>query len=183
MDPISIATGALGIAGTIGKLSITISTFVRQVRDARGDMDAVLRELVSLKTILEMLADDAVENQSNNIPTTLTEQISGILNGCDGVVVQITETISRYNGNGIFAKGQWAISGRSDMDKLRSNLEAHKSALNMALELVPCMWIASSSGQCTNWLVLSPAKSKRIPRSCWTDMQISKTVSTKSWRY
>ncbi len=68
MYPVSIAAGALGIAGTISKLSVSISTFVRQVRDARADMDEVLWELVSLKTILEMLAEDTAEPNPKNLP-------------------------------------------------------------------------------------------------------------------
>jgi hypothetical protein len=136
MDPISIAAGALGLAGTIGKLSISISVFVRSVRDARSDMDDVLRELVSLKTILEMLAEDTAETHSKNLPDSLTKQIRGILGGCDGVVVQITETISKYSGKSILAKGQWVINGKGDMDVLRSSLEAHKSALNIALDML-----------------------------------------------
>jgi hypothetical protein len=86
MDPLSISTGALAIAGTIGRLSITISAFVREVRDARNDMDEVLRELVSLKTTLEMLAEDTEGQKSNDLPGSLTKQISGILNGCDRVI-------------------------------------------------------------------------------------------------
>jgi Fungal N-terminal domain of STAND proteins len=136
MDPISITTGALSIVGSIGKLTITISTFVRQVRDARSDLDTVMRELVSLKSVLEILAEDVSQPGPNGLPESLAEQVQGILTGCDGVVMQIAQTLSKFERKSLIVKGQWALSGRGDMDKLRSSLEAHKSALNIALDML-----------------------------------------------
>ena len=115
---------------------ITISTFVRQVRDARGDLDAVSRELVSLKSILEILAEDTARSGANGLPESLIMQIQGIMSGCDDVIIQITSILSKYDGNGLVARSQWAINGRGDIDKLRSSLEAHKSALNIALDML-----------------------------------------------
>jgi len=115
---------------------VTISTFVRQVRDARVDLDAVSRELVSLKSILEILAEDAAGSGANGLPESLTMQIQGIMSGCDDVIIQITRILSKYDGNSLVARSQWAISGRGDIDKLRSSLEAHKSALNIALDML-----------------------------------------------
>ncbi len=114
----------------------TISTFVRQVRDARVDLDAVSRELVSLKSILEILAEDTAGSGANGLPESLTIQIQGIMSGCDDVIMQITTILSKYDGNGLVGRSHWAISGRGDIDKLRSSLEAHKSALNIALDML-----------------------------------------------
>jgi Fungal N-terminal domain of STAND proteins len=136
MDPISITTGALSIVASIGKLTITVTRFVRQVRDARGDLDAISRELVSLSSILEILAEDVSNPGPNGLPESIAKQIQGILNGCDGVVVQLAETLSKFDGNSLKTKGAWALNGRGDMDKLRSSLEAHKSALNIAVDML-----------------------------------------------
>jgi hypothetical protein len=44
MDPISITVSCLGLTATIAKVGIGVHQFVRDVRDARSDMDAVSRE-------------------------------------------------------------------------------------------------------------------------------------------
>ena len=136
MDPLSVTTGALSIVGNIVDLTITISIFMRQVRDARNDLDAVLRELISLKSTLEILAEDVSGPEPHALPESLSTQVQGILRGCDSVVMEIAKTLSKFEGNGIILRSQWAITGRSDMEKLRSSLEAHKTALNIVLDML-----------------------------------------------
>jgi len=134
MDPLTITASAVSLAASIGKLSVSISRFVFHIREARNDMDLVLRELVSLETILRMLAEDA--SNPSGFPDSLCVQIMGILNGCDAVTVEITQTLSKYEPNSVLRKGAWALSGRDDMSKLRGSLEAHKAALNIALDML-----------------------------------------------
>src|ERR1700761_1149775 len=136
MDPFTIATTALSLAGTITKVSLTVNTFVRTVREARNDLDAVSRELLSLKTVLELLADDANHAPSDKpIPPNLEKQIKGIINNCDGVVNDVAALLRKHEG-GIVNGIKWAISGKDDVVRLRSNLEAHKTALELALDMV-----------------------------------------------
>jgi ankyrin repeat protein len=97
-------------------------------------MDMVLRELVSLETILRMLAEDTANPAG--LPDSLCIQIRGILNGCEEVTVQITQTLSKYESNKLITKGSWALKGKDDVTKLRSSLEAHKAALNIALDML-----------------------------------------------
>ena len=132
MDPLSIAGGCVGLVASIAQLSVVINGFVRGVRDARGDLDAVNRELLSLKTVLELLADDVSATSKAPLPDTLQRQISGIVTNCGGVVADIEETLQKYDGKSVL----WTISGKGDMAKLRSALEAHKSALDIALDMV-----------------------------------------------
>jgi len=136
MEPFSITTGALSIVGMISTLTVTVSSFMRQLRDARNDLDVVMRELVSLKIVLEILADEASNLGPNGLPMSLTTQVRGILDGCGRVVAQIEETLSRFEGNNLLVKSQWVLGGRADMDKLRTSLEAHKSALCIALDML-----------------------------------------------
>jgi len=56
MDPLSIAAACVGLVSSITKASLSITIFIRQVRDAARDMDAVSRELLSLKAVLETLS-------------------------------------------------------------------------------------------------------------------------------
>ena len=82
MDPLSITTACVGLVGSVTKISIQISDFVRKAREARGDLDRVSRELVSLKTVLEILSEDA--GTGKGFPDSLVKQISGILTTAAG---------------------------------------------------------------------------------------------------
>jgi hypothetical protein len=87
MDPLSITTAWVGLLESVAKTSIQISDFVRIAREARGDLGRVSRELVSLKTVLEILSEDA--GTEKGFPDSLVKQISGILKNCGGVLEQI----------------------------------------------------------------------------------------------
>lgn len=136
MDPLSITVSCISLVSAVTKVSVKINSFVREVRDARGDLDAVTRELTSLKTVLEILSDDCTNSKGGAFPPSLVKQISGILTNCGGVLGHIEESLGAHSGNGIKKGVKWALSGRDDMNKLRSNLEAHKSALDIALDMV-----------------------------------------------
>lgn len=75
MDPLSIATGCATLISTIGSLSLSINSFVRTCREARGDLDRVARELLSLQTVLELIQED-VADESKTFPTTLEQHVS-----------------------------------------------------------------------------------------------------------
>jgi hypothetical protein len=136
MDPLSIAGTCISLVGTITKASILATSFVRDVRAARSDLDAVSRELLSLKTVLELLADDVANPTEKPFPETLKKQIAGILTSCSGVVIEIEQTLKNHEGTGLKKSAQWAVSGKGDTAKLRSSLEAHKCALEIALDMV-----------------------------------------------
>lgn len=164
MDPLSITTACVSLVCSVTKVSMQISDFVRKAREARGDLDAVSRELVSLKTVLEILSDDA--GTGKGFPNSLAKQISGILTNCGGVLEQIETSLQKHAGGGITPAVKWTLSGRDDMDKLRSNLEAHKSALDIALDMVslcvnPWLCYAIAELKFTAPLLV---KSEQIPR-------------------
>lgn len=134
MDPLSITTACISLTATITKTSITVSTFVRAVRSARGDLDGISRELGSLKTLLELLAEDAQD--ADNFPETLGKHIAGILSNCDLVLVEVQRLVDKYNKPGVAKAAKWTLAGSEDVAKLQLSLEAHKSALEIALEMV-----------------------------------------------
>jgi hypothetical protein len=136
MDPLSITAGCSNLVTTVLKVSIQINDFVREVRDARWDLDAVSRELISLKTLLEILSEDAENSTGGGFPQSLVSQICGILTNCGGVLEQIEASLQKHAGGGVKRGVKWSLSGRDDMNKLRSSLEAHKSALDIALDMV-----------------------------------------------
>ncbi|KAF5556270.1 hypothetical protein FNAPI_5793 [Fusarium napiforme] len=136
MDPLSIATGCATLISTIGSLSLSINTFVRTCREARSDLDRVARELLSLQTVLELIQED-VADESKTFPTTLERHVSGIIINCNSLVIELQESITKYGGDSrLKSKAGWAINGQGDVSKLRSNLEAHKAALDLALDML-----------------------------------------------
>ena len=71
MDPLSITATCIALVSTITKTSLLIGGFVKDVRAARSDLDGVSRELLSLKTVLELLADDVTESTNESLAQTL----------------------------------------------------------------------------------------------------------------
>ena len=134
MDPFSITTACVSAAVAIAKTSLSVTKFVLSVRAARADLDGVSRELASLKTLLELLAEDAEDTE--NFPESLCKHITGILSNCELVLVEIQRVIDKYSGAGVVKGTKWGWSGSEDVARLRLSLEAHKSALEIALEMV-----------------------------------------------
>jgi hypothetical protein len=54
-----IAVGCVSLISAIRKTSVVITSFVRNCHAVRHDLDAVSRELTSLKTVVNLLKDDA----------------------------------------------------------------------------------------------------------------------------
>lgn len=141
MDPLSISVSCISLIAIITKTSIAVTKFVRDVRGARGDLDSVSRELLSLTTVLELLAEDIQDSNSNDgrgglVPETLKKQITGIVTNCTGVVLEIQKSLEKHEDGGMTKAARWAMAGQEDILKLRSNLEAHKSALEIALDMI-----------------------------------------------
>jgi hypothetical protein len=136
IDPLSITVTCIGLASTITRTSLAVIGFVKDVRAARSDFDTVSRELLSVKIVLELLADDVDEYTNHSILQTLKKQIAGIVTNCTSVVVDIEGTLKKNDGGKLNKAAKWVASGRNDIAKLQSSFEAHKSALETALDMV-----------------------------------------------
>jgi hypothetical protein len=132
MDPLSLATASFGLAGSITTLIFQISQFVAKVKDAQKDLDAVTKELESLKFALEFLEEDTAtpDGGGEAIP------VASIIGNLEDVVKQISVCLSREGEMRLTRKIRWAFSGRDEMDKLRRNLENYKSTLDIALDIL-----------------------------------------------
>lgn len=132
MDPLTIATSCLTLAGTVAKVSQIVRDFMRTAHYARKDLDSISRELHSLQTTLELLAEDTKET-SKTIP--LAKQISGIVDNCNSIVQEIEKVLQKH-GKGKLVGTKWAWSGKDDVTRLQSILKAHESALELVLEVM-----------------------------------------------
>jgi hypothetical protein len=137
MDPLSIATSCVTLVATIGTCSLAITKFVREVRDARGDLQMISNELHSLGAVLVLLQDDFAGSSNNVLPPRLVDHLESILHNCNDVVTEIEKTLVKHRSSRLGRGGHWTIGGgKDDMTKFRASLEAHKSALELALEMI-----------------------------------------------
>jgi hypothetical protein len=136
-DLLGITASCLALLTAVANTSKVVTGFIRDVREARGDLDAVSRELSSLTTILELLKEDVTNGDGGSIPNTLQIQIKGILVNCKSVVSDIDSRLGKYGKSQTKRIAYWTMGGGKDeVTKLRSTLEAHKTALDIALDLL-----------------------------------------------
>jgi hypothetical protein len=134
MDPVSVALGCIALLPPITKASKMIGTFVLEVRDARKEMNMLQAELLSLSTVLEILAQDMKDCPENVFPTRLVEDIKSIIADCKAAVKQVEQCIAAHTDDRTSKSVKWALFGRDSMVKYTSILHAYQRALNMAIE-------------------------------------------------
>ena len=135
MDPLSISAASVSLIAVISKATLRIGIFIIDVRESRKDLDAISRELSSLSLCLSALADDS-EKGGVGFPLSLTENVLRVIRNCDEVVQELEKLLFKLSSGSLKRKVQWVVYGRDDALKLRLNLEAHKSALDIALDMV-----------------------------------------------
>ena len=134
-EPVALAitVACSSLTSSIITLSKQIVTFVSDFRDARKDMDAVSRELSSLSLCIQGLRDDSSKIQ---LPESLQQNLVGVLRNCDDVTKEMRELLQKLSSENFRRRIQWSIIARDEMNKLRSRLEAHKSAIDIALDMI-----------------------------------------------
>jgi hypothetical protein len=136
MDPFSITVGCIGLIDIITRTSVQVVEFMRDVQAAKSDLDAVSRELLSLKTVLELLAEDITTYTNEPFPLALWNQITGIITNCGGIVEHIQQELRKHEGGKLSKAAHWVAFGKGNMANLKLSLEAHKSALEIALDMI-----------------------------------------------
>lgn len=132
MDPVSIAAASASIAVSAMTLGRNITSFVSDVRGARKDMDAVMRELTSLRLCIVALGDDD-ENGHMSFSAEMHDQIRKILVNIEFVFNEINTILRKVSSGRLGRRIQWTVSEKDAMATWRSSLEANKAALEIAL--------------------------------------------------
>lgn len=117
----------------VEKTSAAVHAFVREVREARSDLDGIAGELQSLDRVLELLRDDAAD-----LPAGLADSAPPLLRDCCTIVSELGHYVNVLNGPELSLadkRFRW-MATRQHMAKLRWTLEGYKSALGLALDLV-----------------------------------------------
>ncbi|KAI0426677.1 Rho GTPase activation protein [Xylaria sp. FL1042] len=148
MDLISVAGDCVALDGRIAKLLSAFTNFVRHVREARADIDAVSRELYSLQTVLSLLKEDAVL-----FPPELSEYTPAIIKHCSAVVDKLDVSISILDDPELSKQQkrvQWLDVGTIETASFRTALEAHRTTIGLALDLVGATTIRDSTSKTTS---------------------------------
>jgi hypothetical protein len=76
----------------------------------------------------------AFRDDSTNIsfPGTLLE----IVTSCDHVAKHIDDKLKKLTSRRVMTGVRWTMNDQDEINKLRSSLESHKSAMNIAIEMV-----------------------------------------------
>lgn len=135
MEPMSILTGCASLISTLGSTVIGVTSFIRECREAKTDMMAVIRELSEFKVILTLLQDTPAFRDEKQIAPKLREQISSVLNSSYDTINRVERVVAKYSG-GKTGSMMWAVSGKEEVSKIQSSLEAHRDSLHFLLELL-----------------------------------------------
>ncbi|KAF1937646.1 hypothetical protein EJ02DRAFT_49134 [Clathrospora elynae] len=163
MDPLSVTVSCVALVTAASKVSYSLTNFTREWRDASGDLGAISRELLSFQVVLENLIKDTVGSKESALPPNLRLQIIGILMNCNRVVDDIEASLNRHAQSRLGKGGYWTFGGKDEMAKHRSSLEAHKSALEIALEMVAISITRDIKSDTTRILEEIERLRKRLP--------------------
>lgn len=130
MDPITV--GCVGLAYTISMLLLKITAFVSEVRSSRKDMDAVVRELMSLQLSLGALKDNELVS-GVNYPEQIRDCIKQVIVNCEITTQQMTELLLKLQSGKLGRRIQWVTTEEDEMNNLRSSLETNKTTLEIIL--------------------------------------------------
>jgi hypothetical protein len=134
MDPLSITTGCLALIGAISKTSIFITHFIRGCREARGDLTSVSHELFDLQFVLDFLKEDSAVVDDDVLPGFIRAQILSVIGNCGEVIDKIEKVLNDISESRVPA-ARWMVDGKKEVATLKSSLETHRRALNLALEI------------------------------------------------
>ena len=140
----SITADCIALGNEIAKVSLALNGFVRDVREARLDVDAISRELHSLQGVLDLLKEDA-----SLFPLPLAAQTPAVLDNCSKVVGALDMCFATLNSSELPRQEKrrlWAASGRKDAALFKPVIEAHRALIGIALDLVEAYVLLLSTG-------------------------------------
>ncbi|KAK1780225.1 hypothetical protein QBC45DRAFT_114869 [Copromyces sp. CBS 386.78] len=136
MDPASIAASAFTLAGGLATCSAAVTHFVRQVKHARKDLDAINTELSATSEILNPLVVSLIGSQGSPLPEAILLSIDTSVRECISIVNRLKADIDHYKRDAVWNKTKWVLFGEKSAQKARENLEMHKLSLGLALQVL-----------------------------------------------
>jgi len=133
IDNSAINTGCFTVSNSIAKTSLSLCHLVREVREARPDLDMVASLVNSLDTVLDLLKDDAAE-----FPSYLAQMTPAVLDKCHYIVNELEGCLAVLGRSDIpraEKQSRW-LAGRDHVEKLRGTLEGYRATLALAVDLM-----------------------------------------------
>ena len=137
MDPLSITLACVTLVGVVSKVSTSLTTLSRDFRDAPSEIKATALELSSVRAVLVNLTEQISRPGGTALSSDLAQDMGSIIKNCSVVVSDIEECLSKHLKPRRGVSDYWLLGGGKDeLARYQSRLEAHKSALQIALQIL-----------------------------------------------
>ncbi|KAK1758769.1 hypothetical protein QBC47DRAFT_409613 [Echria macrotheca] len=134
MDPLSIASSCLAVAGAAVKVGTDITRFIIRCREAKDDLTALSRQTADLNLVLGLLKDDlAPEEGPCRVPPSFQPQLGPIIDNCNSILAEVDALLSKYQPR---SGMRWALFGKDKVLGLEKQLDAHVKALNITVTCI-----------------------------------------------
>lgn len=109
-----------------------ISSFARQVREARTDLNAINNDLQIIRTGLGVAQDD-FSTFGSKLPTALVDAFTQILDSSDDTSERMHKSFLKLSCS-TSPKDDWRVLKNSALVGLRQDLEASRIVLDLAVD-------------------------------------------------
>lgn len=157
-DPLSVASGIAGLLSLAGAAFRSVHQYVRAVKDSKGFVVALSKELQSLSSVIQgvkVLAEAFEQDQTASSVILRLEHISACRNILDVILKETNGVREAIENKGSFSSKverlRWPFR-KSKTEELISELSRHKATLSLACDaaslsaLVDCLGKVSDSG-------------------------------------
>lgn len=134
MDPFAVAATSAFLISAITELVSQIMV-VSDLEQAR-DLESATTELQSLANCLECLRNN-YGNRRIPYPDNISKSLLDVLQNCESVTNKIQALVNQISPIDVSKQPQWSTRERVQMNALICSLEAHKSAIEIALQITP----------------------------------------------
>ncbi|OTA88017.1 hypothetical protein M434DRAFT_15199 [Hypoxylon sp. CO27-5] len=132
MDPLSISMACITLGELMFKASRAAASFVCDIRSAQADIDAMNSEFNSIKDMIDLFTEEFLKRT----PGQLQTKITAVVANCIKITGEIHQVLSQYQNPLGRRDLRWAFSGKKELEKLRAILNAHRKALDIALDTI-----------------------------------------------
>lgn len=112
-----------------------MTSFVVTYQDARQDLAAVSHELLDLEMTLHILKGNSKVKHQSTLPENMHQRICDVMGNCTSVLSELDALLQSYDSSRSTLAMRWALSGRKDVEKIRSSLDTYKAALSLIMQV------------------------------------------------
>jgi hypothetical protein len=141
MGPAAVVPSCVALISTAGHVAEGLLGNFYDSNDMPVEFNKIIHEIESLKSVLALLAESEPSLLKLKF-RSLSSDLQDVISSCHTVVCELDVTITRHGSDCISSLVSWALTGETEIAKLRSSIGFHQSALQLTLELIP-LWVQS----------------------------------------